>query len=191
MGKTPEPKWQSLQKDRNFEIRSYDPMIVAEVTTTGERYAAINNGFRILASYIFGDNTVQQKIAMTAPVSQQARNSDSQKIPMTAPVTQKPTKNKNEWTVRFIMPENYSMATLPYPNDKRISLAEIPAYKAAVIRFSGFNTDQNLSKHQMQLTEWIKKNDIKTSGNPAYAFYNPPWTPPFLKRNEIMIKISE
>ena len=191
VGNTPEPIWHSVKKDGNIEIRSYDPMIIAETTMTGERYASINGGFRILAAYIFGENTVQQKIAMTAPVTQQRENDKSQKITMTAPVTQEAGEKSNEWNVRFVMPSTYTLETLPQPNDKRIKILEIPAFKAVVIRFSGFNTDNNLRKHQVELTAWIKKNNIKISGNPIYAFYNPPWTLPFWKRNEIMIKISD
>jgi len=191
VGKTPEPAWQSVRKDGNIEIRQYDPMIVAEVTIRGERYAAINDGFRILAGFIFGDNTVQKNIAMTAPVTQEAENSQSEKIPMTAPVTQEAADKNNEWIVRFVMPGNYTLATLPKPNDARIRILEIPSYKTAIIRFSGFNTDKNLEKHEKDLIAWLQGNKIKFQGQPTYAFYNPPWTPPFMKRNEVMIKISE
>ena len=190
MGKTPEPIWRSVKKDGNIEVRSYESMIIAEVTTTGERYAAINDGFRILAGFIFGDNTVNQKIEMTAPVTQQARKGPSQKIPMTAPVTQEATGKGHEWKVRFVMPSGYTLATLPKPNDSRIKILEVPSYETAVIRFSGFNTDTNLEKHQKDLITWLQSKKIKFEGQPTYAFYNPPWTPPFMKRNEVMIKIT-
>lgn len=191
MRNAPESAWRSIQKDGNIEIRAYDLMIVAETTITGERYAAINDGFRILAAYIFGENTVQQKIVMTAPVTQQSKNPKSQKIAMTVPVTQEAGKKSNEWNVRFVMPSTYTPITLPRPNDKRINILEVPAFKAVVIQFSGFNTDNNLQKNEAELMVWIKKNNIKILGNPTYAFYNPPWTLPFLKRNEIIIKISD
>jgi effector-binding domain-containing protein len=191
VGKTPEPAWRSIKKDGNIEIRSYEPMIVAEVTTTGERYAAINDGFRILAGFIFGDNTVNQKIEMTAPVTQQAGKDASQKIPMTAPVTQEATGNDNVWKVGFVMPSGYTLETLPRPNDSRIKIQQVPVQQAAVIRFSGFNTDKNLSRHEGELVAWLKKNNIQTEGLPTYAFYNPPWTPPFMKRNEVMIRIPD
>ena len=190
MGNTPEPNWRSVQKEGNIEVREYAPMIVAEVVTTGERYKAINDGFRILAAFIFGENSVQQKIEMTAPVTQQAEQASSEKIAMTAPVTQEKTDNDNEWKVRFVMPEEYTIATLPKPNDKRIRILEVPAYETAVIRFSGFNTDKNVATHERALKTWLEKNNIKTVGEPTYAFYNPPWTPPFMKRNEVMIRIA-
>jgi len=191
VGKTPEPSWKSVKIDGNIEIRSYDPMIVAEATTTGERSAAINDGFRILAGYIFGGNAGQQSIEMTAPVTQQSGTSEGQKIAMTAPVTQEAGENQTEWKVRFIMPAQYTLSSLPRPNDDRIKFIEIPAHKVAVIRFSGFNTDNNLATHKAALIRWANDNNINMDGEPVYAFYNPPWTPPFMKRNEVMVKISE
>jgi hypothetical protein len=189
--KTPEPSWHSVRQDGDIEIRDYDPMIVAEVTTTGERYGAINAGFRILAGYIFGGNTAQTKIAMTAPVTQESGDAKGEKIAMTAPVTQEASENQNEWKVRFVMPPEYTLVSLPVPNDARIKFLEIPAYRAAVIQFPGFNTDSNLSEHLNILMDWLAKNHIAAIGQPTYAFYNPPWTLPFLKRNEVMVKISK
>lgn len=191
MAKTPEPSWKSISKDGNIEIRAYDAMIVAEATTDGERGEAINEGFRILAGYIFGGNSGQKSIEMTAPVTQQAENSKGQKIAMTAPVTQEAGEGQNEWKVRFVMPAEYTLSSLPKPDDARIKFIEIPAYRAAVIRFSGFNTDSNLASHKVELMKWIEDNKITTDGEPVYAFYNPPWTPPFMKRNEVMVTISE
>ncbi len=191
VAKTPEPSWKSVRKDGNIEIRAYDPMIAAEVTTAGKRDDAINEGFRILAGYIFGGNSGQQSIEMTAPVTQQPDVSQGQKIAMTAPVTQEAGENQNEWKVSFIMPAEYTLSSLPKPNDSRIKFITIPAYKAAVIRFSGFNTDNNLISHKTELMTWVADNKITTDGEPVYAFYNPPWTPPFMKRNEVIVKIIE
>jgi len=188
--KTTEPSWHSVRQDGDIEIRDYDPMVVAEVTTAGERYAAINAGFRILAEYIFGGNTAQTKIPMTAPVTQEARDAKSVKIAMTAPVTQEASANQNEWKIRFVMPPEYTLTSLPVPNDARIKFLKIPAYRTAVIQFSGFNTDNNLNEHQTTLMNWLTKNNIAPIGQPIYAFYNPPWTLPFFRRNEIMVRIS-
>ncbi len=188
---TPEPAWRSVSKAEDIEVRDYDPMIVAEVTVEGERYTAIKAGFRILAGYIFGGNTAQAKISMTAPVTQEAAEENSQKIPMTAPVIQEASENQNEWKVQFVMPAEFTRASLPKPKDDQIRFLEIPSYRAAVIRFSGFNTDDNLSRHLQKLTAWLEKNNIHPRGLPVYAFYNPPWTLPFLRRNEIIIKIQK
>lgn len=189
MGKTPEPIWHRLQQDGKIELRAYAPMIVAEVTMTGERYQAINDGFRALAGYIFGGNTVNQKIAMTAPVLQE-RADKGEKIAMTAPVMQAAAETANEWRVRFVMPASYTLATLPRPNDARVKLIEVPAHKVAVIRFAGLNRDENLQKHRDQLLTWVRAQNLKTVGTPSYAFYNPPWTLPFLRRNEVMVGIA-
>jgi hypothetical protein len=89
------------------------------------------------------------------------------------------------------MPPEYTLASLPIPNDTHIKFMEIPAYRTAVIQFSGFNTDSNLSDHLRILADWLAKNNITSIGQPAYAFYNPPWTLPFFKRNEVMLKISK
>lgn len=188
--KTPEPSWHSVRQDGDIGIRDYDPMVVAEVTIIGERYAAINHGFRILAGYIFGGNTAQTKVAMTSPVTQESGDANGEKIAMTAPVTQEASENQNEWKVRFVMPPEYTLASLPVPNDTRIKFIEIPAYRTAVIQFPGFNTDSNLSNHLKILMDWLVKNNIAPIARPTYAFYNPPWTLPFLKRNEVMVKIS-
>jgi|APTNR8051073442_1049403.scaffolds.fasta_scaffold55673_1 hypothetical protein len=188
VAKTPEPNWTSVRKDGDIEIRSYDPMIVAEVTTKGERYNAINAGFRVLAGYIFGDNQGKKELAMTVPVTQQA---EGEKLAMTAPVTQQTTDIKNEWKVGFVMPAEYTLETLPVPNDRQINFVTIPAHQKAVIRFTGFNTDGNLKEHHDELVKWMNDNDFKSSGQPVYAFYNPPWTPYFMKRNEIMFDIAD
>jgi hypothetical protein len=193
VAKTPEPKWQTLQKDGPVEIRHYDSMIIAETVVTGERYTAINDGFRILAGYIFGGNTSQKKISqrnisMTAPVLQQSSNGE--KITMTAPVLQQSTEQPDEWKVRFVMPPEYTLASLPKPDDNRIKFIAIPAYRAAIIRFAGFNTNTNLKQHQDILVHWLEKEKIKSIGEPLFAFYNPPWTLPFMRRNEVMIQID-
>jgi hypothetical protein len=192
VSKTPEPSWSSVQKDGEIEIRQYDQMIVAEVVQKGERYDAINAGFRVLAGYIFGGNQGEKKIAMTAPVVQQSNApAAGQKITMTAPVIQQNAGNANEWKVGFVMPSQFTLDTLPTPNDKQIKFAVIPTHKKATIRFSGFNTDKNLKEHQDMLVKWMSEKKIHAIGDPVFAFYNPPWTPYFLKRNEVMIDISE
>jgi hypothetical protein len=178
MAETLEPKWESLLKQDNIEIRAYDPMLVAEVTVQGERYEAINKGFQVLAAFIFGENITSEKIAMTAPVTQ-------------TPAKSTDNTNNNEWVVRFVMPAEFTKENLPVPNDPNIKIIENPAFHAAVIRFSGFNTDKNLQKHELALFAFLDKSRIPSLSAPIYAFYNPPWTPPFLKRNEIMVMVAE
>lgn len=167
----PEPPYKILAQQEAIEEREYAPMIVAEVTTSGARDDAANAGFRLLADYIFGNNTTQQKLAMTAPVQQQAATRDG------------------EWAVRFVMPAGYTMATLPKPNNPAVRLFERPAERFVVIRFSGTSSAANLSEHQVLLEQYVSDKQLKVTGAPQYAFYNPPWTLPFMRRNEIMFAL--
>ena len=178
-----QPKYQVVESSNNIEIRDYAPMIAAEVDMTGERRDAIGKGFRIIADYIFGNNTTAQKLPMTAPVTQQ----DSEKIAMTAPVAQQ--GDGNTWKVRFIMPSSYTMETLPKPHNAAVKLKEIAAKRYAVIRFSGMAGEDSLKRRTKELSEWVDAKNLAPESDPVYAFYNPPWTLPFLRRNEVMIEI--
>ena len=178
------PKYSVVKKDGNIEICDYPSMIVAEVDVSGERDPALNQGFREIANYIFGNNLSSRKVGMTAPVTQQA----SQKIAMTTPVTQQ-GDGKN-WQVRFIMPAKYTMQTLPKPNNPSVKLKEIDSEMFAVIRFSGLAGKASLDRHTKELEAYLRSNNMKALGAPTYAFYNPPWTLPFLRRNEIMIEVA-
>jgi len=183
MSNVEQPNYQVLRKDETIEIRSYIPMIVAEVHVEGERTEAIKKGFRILADYIFGSNKVNKKMVMTAPVQQET----SQKIDMTAPVQQE--GKLMDWKVKFVMPSEFNLQTLPKPNNKAIVLSKIPEKRFIVIRFSGRNNDKNIKEHKDKLLNYIKEHNINIKLIPTYAFYNPPWTLPILRRNEIMFEI--
>ena len=185
MSDVEKPDYKVIQSEQNIEIRQYEPMIIAEVEVDGKREDAIGDGFRLLADYIFGNNTVQQVISMTAPVQQK----ENQKIAMTAPVQQQSTGKS--WRMSFVMPSKYSMDSLPVPNNNRVRLKEILTKKFVVIEFSGTNSNENVTKHENQLMNYIEANQIKINGSPKYAFYNPPWSLPFLRRNEVMIEINQ
>lgn len=167
-----------------FEVRDYPPMIVAEVETTGARRQAINDGFRLLAGYIFGGNTTNTKVAMTAPVTQ----APGEKLAMTAPVTQQPAGER--WRVRFVMPAGYTLDTLPVPDDPAVALKAVPAERVAVVRFAGRATAADLERRLAALRAFMREQKLTPLGAPIYAFYNPPWTLPFLRRNEIMIAVA-
>lgn len=181
--KVPEPAYKIISKDGSFEIRQYPSMLVAEVEIEGDRLDAIKAGFKILANYIFGNNQPRNKMSITTPITQQGMS-----IAMTAPVIQ---QKKNEaWNIRFIMPSVFTLKNIPKPNNSAIKLLYLPGEKYAVICFTGSNTNDNLSKHEALLNQYLLKHQIKKLGNPLYAFYNPPWILPFLRRNEILIEIS-
>ena len=165
------PNYQVIKSEGNIQIRQYDPMIIAEVQMSGEREDAIGDGFRILADYIFGNNMAKQDIAMTAPVQQQSAG--------------------DAWQISFVMPSEYSMDTLPKPLNDRVTLKKIPVKQFVVIKFSGRNSDKNVKENEKNLMKYIQSKNLSVTGSPKYAFYNPPWTLPIMRRNEVMIEIQE
>lgn len=175
-------RYKIVARDRDIEIRDYTPMIVAEVEVSGDRETAIQQGFHMLADYIFGNNTALSVIAMTAPVTQQPQGET------TAPVTTQ--GNGEDWRVRFVMPARYTTDTLPRPNDPDVTLRHLEAKRFAAIRFSGSARDASLGRHTERLQEFIREKGLRPLASPAFAFYNPPWTLPFLRRNEIMVEIA-
>ena len=178
------PDYMVSSKSGNLEIREYGPTIVAEATVEGERHQAIQRGFRIIADYIFGNNLSSTKVAMTAPVIQQS----SEKIAMTAPVIQQ--AKGTSWNVRFVMPSKYTIETLPKPVNPQVALIEVPATRFAVIRFSGFAGQVSLDKQEALLRAFMAERSLVAASLPQYAYYNAPWTLPFMRRNEIMIEIK-
>jgi hypothetical protein len=177
-----EPAYRVVRSHIGFEVRDYAPYVVAEVTVPGPEAEAGNQGFRILAAYIFGKNTGQQSIAMTAPVTQTV---EPVKIAMTAPVTQSATAQG--FVVQFTMPASYTLATLPRPLNDQIRLVAMPAARYAVIRYSGFWTEANYVEHLFKLKSLMAEQSLPTTGGPIYARYNAPFVPWFLRRNEIWI----
>jgi len=184
-----EPKFELLQQDGAFQVRQYAPVIVAEVLVDGSLDDASSQGFRLIASYIFGENTSQQgeaeKIAMTAPVTMAPH---SEKIAMTAPVGM--TQHGKHYSMHFVMPAAYTMTSLPKPNNPKVSLREVPGHKAAVIQFSWLVSEARVAEKTLLLQQWMQKKGFHATSSPQLARYNPPWTLPFLRRNEIMINIE-
>jgi hypothetical protein len=183
------PKYEVLTKNDTMEIRKYSPYIVATTQVEGSFKETQNKGFRILAGYIFGANEKLSKISMTAPVLMNPQKSESEKIAMTAPVIQSPTKTG--WEMSFMMPSKYTkLEQLPRPKDDRINLKEVPAKLMAVVQFTGLWSDEKNQKMASQLKTWLtqlEKYDELTL--PMFAGYDPPWTLPFLRRNEMMIEV--
>lgn len=183
---TEEPKYTVSVKEGDFEVRDYPAMVAAEVSVSGDRAEASSAGFKLLAGYIFGGNTKKQSIAMTAPVVQAA--GDSEKIAMTAPVLQ--TGQPGSWTVRFLMPSGYTLDTLPKPNDARVKLLPVPAARMAVVQFSGLAREDDIATQTRLLTTQLASHHLAALGQPVLARYNPPWTPWFMRRNEIMVTVE-
>ena len=179
------PAYKILKKEQNIEIRQYPPLIIAEVKTAGSRQASISDGFRILADFIFGNNEGEKQLSMNGPITQQ----EGIKIAMTAPVQQE--KTDAEWAISFIMPSKFSIDTIPNPINDRIKIIQIPPKRYAVVTFSGRSTEENLTTHTNELEKYINGSNYSKAGNAKYAFYNPPWTLPFLRRNEIQFELTE
>ena len=171
MSKVETPDYEVISSFKNIEVREYSSMIIAEVSVEGNRTQSVGDGFRLLADYIFGNNIGKEKIAMTAPVQQQQ------------------SFEKN-WEIRFVMPSDYAMDNLPKPQNTKVKIKEVPAHQCILIQFSGARSDKNLDKNLTKLMDHIEKNEIKLTGSPIYAFYDPPWIPSFMRRNEIMFTID-
>ncbi len=180
-----EPAYTVKHHEGAFEVREYPALVAAEVTISGQRNEAVSAGFRALAGYIFGGNTRRQKIPMTAPVVQAP--SAGERIPMTAPVTQTPVAGA--WVIRFIMPKAYTLETLPAPNDPTVRLRALPPERVAVVRFSGLAHEPDIARSTADLQAFIVSHHLQPAGPASLARYNPPWTPWFMRRNEIMIPV--
>ena len=185
---TEEPKFTVLLQEGSLEIREYEPRIIAHVKTTGDFDDASSKGFKMLADFIFGNNTINntsKKISMTAPVS---ASLSSKKISMTAPVIAE--NNNHEWSIAFVMPQEFTIETLPVPNNQDIKITALPKEKFAVIVFSGLVRESSYNKKVNLLNEFIKKKKLTPLSSIQIARYNPPWTLPFFRRNELMVKIN-
>lgn len=182
---TEEPSFTVERRLGEVEIRRYGSRIAAETSVDADEEPARNEGFRRLARYIFGGNKSQSKIAMTAPVAQQ----QGEKIAMTAPVaTQRGPAG--QWVIRFFMPSEYTLDSLPTPNDERVRLVNVAPETMAVIRFSGIATPEVIAQRTDDLLTTLRDNGIEPSGEPLMWFYDPPWTIPFRRRNEVVVSLG-
>lgn len=166
-----EPTYKVLETHGKIELREYDPFLVAEVEISGERKEAIRNGFRLLAPFIFGENQSKAKIPMHIPVTQQ--------------------KLGSLWKIHFMLPKEYSEQNIPRPNSPEIKICAISAAHFAVILFSGTPSEEQLQTYTHKLEIFCQTHQLQTDGPPIFAFYNPPWTLPFLRRNEVMYKLYQ
>ena len=180
-----EATYKVVKKDNKFEIRDYAPHILAETVVEGDFEEAGNKAFNVLFGYISGDNRSREKLAMTAPVSQEPKG---EKIKMTAPVGQQ--RVQESWAVSFMMPASYTLETLPEPEDPKVTLRQVPARRIAAVRYSGFWNEKGYLRYKLELESWILEKGITIVGDPIWARYNAPFTPWFLRRNEILIPVD-
>jgi SOUL heme-binding protein len=179
------PPYTVRERSDNIELRDYQPQLVAEVTVEGDRDDAVGAGFRILASYIFGDNVAKKEVTMTAPVTQ---NPAGEKIAMTTPVAQWP--EGEQWVVQFGMPKEYTLDTLPKATDERIRFRNTNVKTVAAIQFSGRWTDGRFAENKAALEQFITARALKPLAPPSFAYYDDPFTLPWNRRNEILIEVQ-
>ena len=193
-----EPAFKVISKTGKFEIRQYAPYLIAQTWVDGDMDDAGSQGFRRIADFIFGNNQLpgaqaSGKIAMTAPVTMEPQ---SAKIAMTAPVAMEPSDNTSDmksalrWRVQFAMPRQYTLANIPQPKNAAVTLSEVPEKYVAVHSYSGLNTLQRVQDKTDELLQWVKTSSLVAKGPPQLARYDPPWTLPMWRRNEIMVEIE-
>lgn len=180
-----QPKYTVLENKNGYEIRQYEPYITASVEVDGSYDESLNSGFRQIADYIFGNNTSQAKIAMTVPV----QGVEKEVIAMTAPVLETETADAGR-VISFVMPNQYTLETLPKPNNPKVKINEVPGRKVAALKFSWFAGGSRVEAKKQQLLKLIVADSLVAAGKPEAAFYNPPLTPPFMRRNEILIPLN-
>lgn len=181
------------QKD-GYEVRLYDSFITAEVSVKGSYNETLNQGFRILANYIFGNNTKQEEFAMTVPVLEKMAMiapvmvQDGEVLDMTAPVLERGDDTIR--TISFVLPLEYTLETLPHPNNSDITIVQQEAQKIAALKFSWFRNAKRVARKKKELQAMLSRDAITVRGVPAYAGYNAPLSAPWLNRHEIMMEIE-
>lgn len=181
-----EPRYTVVERVDGVEIRRYGPRLAAEAEVAGPQEAARNEGFRTVAGYIFGGNRGQTSIAMTAPVAQ---SGGSQSIAMTAPVAQTLGAG-GTWRIQFFMPAKYTRETLPVPTDPAVRIVDVPAQDYAVLRFTGSRRAPAVAAKTEALKASVARTRWRIVGEPIAWFYDPPWTVPFLRRNEVAAPVA-
>lgn len=186
------PDYDTVTKAAGYEIRAYPPMIIAETVVEASYRESINQGFGRVANYIFGNNTAEESIAMTTPVLHEpveaAQEPRSEKIAMTTPVLHEPVEQG--YALAFVMPSEYTMDTLPRPNREDVRLREVPARTVAVLKFRGYAPERTAERKTRTLLERLERDGVEVIGEPFVAQYDPPWTPPFMRRNEIQVEVA-
>ena len=180
-----EPDYQLLTEDGPIQIRHYPSLVVAVTEVKGDYKSSGNQAFQRLAGYIFGNNRKQQKISMTTPVMQEQQQFET--MAMTAPVLQQ--QAGEVWQMAFVLPSEYSLTMAPIPLNSAVKIQPIPNKKVAAICYSGSLTEQAIAAKSQQLKQWLIANGYKAVSPARSAAYDPPWTLPFLRRNEVHIHI--
>ncbi len=198
-------KYSLLGQKNNYEIRQYPAYLAAQTEIMGNYNQASNQGFRILADYIFGNNLKKanlgmanplaanrllypEPIEMTAPVS--IVKKENEKISMTAPVIQTSTTDDKVRVISFIMPSKYTLDTLPVPNSPKVKIVAVPEKKRAVLKFSWYATASRVEQKKQELLDYLKKDGVVIISGPEIARYNAPFSAPWMNRNEVLAEVK-
>ena len=176
---------QVVLRQGKYEVRRYAPALIARTEVQGTYDDTGGKAFNRLGGYIFGNNAEDHDIAMTIPVVQEQ---PGRRIAMTAPVTQQ--QDGDRWSMTFVMPAEYTLKTLPKPLDPNVSIEQVPGALVGVFRYSGFMSDADLTAHSPALTDWLETQGYRPTSAPRLAAYDPPWTIPFLRRNEVHFDVE-
>ncbi|KDP37298.1 hypothetical protein JCGZ_06752 [Jatropha curcas] len=189
-------EYKVLSRRDQYEIREVEPYFIAETTmpgTSGFDFNGASQSFNVLAEYLFGKNTTKEKMEMTTPVFTRKSQSDGERMEMTTPVIAKKVEDQDKWQMSFVMPSKYG-ADLPFPKDPKVKIKEVPRKIVAVVAFSGFVTDEDVKRRELKLRNALK-NDmqfrVKEGASVEVAQYNPPFTLPFTRRNEIALEVEK
>lgn len=164
-----QPQYEIVRKDGDIQLRKYNKSLIAQVTVAGEYEDAVKNAFKVLADFIFGGNKSESTIEMTSPVFQEQRH--------------------QAWTLSFIMPEKFNLASIPQPINPKIKLLELPSRTTAVIEYSGNNNEEKMMQAEQDLKAWLYSEGMTPKSETRWAQYDPPFTVPFLKKNEAHIDV--
>ncbi|KAK1420775.1 hypothetical protein QVD17_22630 [Tagetes erecta] len=188
-------KFKVLSRNDQYEIRELEPYFVAETTMPGKYGFDLNGSsqsFNVLAEYLFGKNTANESMEMTTPVLTRRTQSGGEAMDMTTPVITKKTEDQDKWKMSFVMPSKYG-SNLPLPKNSSVTISEVPARTVAVVAFSGFVTDEDIMRRELKLRDILEKDSqfkVKSGALVEVAQYNPPFTLPFTRRNEISLEVE-
>ena len=186
----PEPDYSVVVSEPPFEIRAYPPLTVARTSAGEDRDTAVRTGFGRLFDYISGENAPAEDIAMTAPVITEAE-AEGEDIAMTAPVLTEEAEQEGRWEVMFVLPDGMTPDTAPRPTNPAVEIAQIPARRVAVVTFSGILDETDIAENRRRLARWLEERPERAAGAWQSAGYNPPWTLPWFRRNEVMVPVAD
>ncbi|URE45326.1 SOUL heme-binding protein [Musa troglodytarum] len=188
-------KFRVLKRTNEYEIREVESYFIAETTMpgkTGFDFNGSSQAFNVLAAYLFGKNITSEQMEMTTPVYTRKSQSDGVKMDMTTPVITNKSPDQDKWQMSFVMPSKYG-SNLPMPKDPSVSIKEVPKKMVAVTAFSGFVKDEDVMQRESKLREALRSDpefQVKEGASVEVAQFNPPFTLPFTRRNEVAVEVE-